>query len=183
MVFEARGPSNVHVWSSRAPIVHIRGSRRFKHHQNSTRRPPGEKEKKNENAGGRGKKARNFGPPTLRGLTLPGPSSMFFVPFVTFYLVLFFFVPFVTIYLVPNAVFFAPFVFFLSRMHLFILSRRPLAYFVPIPFFCPVAFFCPNTVDNTKDAHFAEVRCTTVARDAFQLTRPFQLTRSALDTL
>ena len=59
-----------------SPNVHARGSR-LKHHQNSTRRPPREGEK-NENCGGRGKKARTSGPPPfgasiLRGLHLRGP--------------------------------------------------------------------------------------------------------------
>ena len=45
----------------------------------------------------------------------------------------------------PYVVFFVP-RFFLSRLSFFILSRRPVAYFVPFPFFCPVAFFCPVTV-------------------------------------
>ena len=45
----------------RTPNVHIRGSQRFKHHQNSTRRHT-MRDKKNEIEGGRGKKARNFGP-------------------------------------------------------------------------------------------------------------------------
>ena len=35
---------------------------------------PREREKKNENGDGRGKKARNFGPPTLRGRTHRGPT-------------------------------------------------------------------------------------------------------------
>ena len=109
--------------------VHIRGSRRFKHHQNSTRRPQRKREKEQKWGRERENKARNFGPPTLRGPTfrgptLPGLSSTFFLN-----------VPCVTFYFVPNAVFFVPFVFFLSRMHLFILSRRPFAYFVPFAFF------------------------------------------------
>ena len=63
----------MHVWAlglscetptaSGPPDVHFRGSQRFKHHQNSTGRPP-EKETKRTNMGaGEGKKARNFGPP------------------------------------------------------------------------------------------------------------------------
>ena len=54
--------------------VHISGPRRFKHHQNSTRRPP-KREEKNEFCVGRGKKKRGisgappFGGFTLRGLT------------------------------------------------------------------------------------------------------------------
>ena len=46
--------------SPRNPNVHISGPRRFKHHQNSTKRPPRERRKK-EHCGGRGKKVRNFG--------------------------------------------------------------------------------------------------------------------------
>ena len=42
-----------------------------KHHQNSTKGPQKERRKK-ENCGGRGKKARNLGPTTLRGPTLRG---------------------------------------------------------------------------------------------------------------
>ena len=45
--------------------MHNGGSRRFKHHQNSTRRHP-ERDRKSENGSGRGKKERNFGLPTLR---------------------------------------------------------------------------------------------------------------------
>ena len=60
--------------SPRTPNVHISGSRCFKHHQNSTRRHP-ERDRKNENGSGRGKKARNFGPLTLRGPTLWGHDS------------------------------------------------------------------------------------------------------------
>ena len=55
---------------------------RFKHHQNSTRRPP-EREEKNEFCGGTGKKkARNFGAPTFRGHTLrpPHPSNSHLSP-------------------------------------------------------------------------------------------------------
>ena len=59
-----------------SPKVHISGPRRFKHHQNSTRRPPREG-RMNEMRAGEGKKARNFGPhlrgPTLRGSTLRAP--------------------------------------------------------------------------------------------------------------
>ena len=56
--------------------MHIAETRRFKHHQNSTRKPPQRKEK-NEFSGGRGKKKRDifalppFGaPPTFRGSTV-----------------------------------------------------------------------------------------------------------------
>ena len=56
-----------------SPNAHISGPRRFKHHQNSTEGPQRYRRKK-ENCGGRGKKARNFGPPTLRGPTLLGPT-------------------------------------------------------------------------------------------------------------
>ena len=46
--------------------------------------------------------------------------------------------------------------FILSRIHLFILSRRPFAYFVPFPFFCPLAFFLSQhrgeeALDNDDD--------------------------------
>ena len=63
--------------SPRNPNVHILGPRRFKHHQNSTRRPPREGQK--ENCGGRGKQKREilglppFGP-HLRSLHPPGPT-------------------------------------------------------------------------------------------------------------
>ena len=61
--------------------AHFRAPALQKPHQNSTKRPPRERRKK-EHCGGRGKKiARNFGPPTLlrpsppRGPTLQGPST------------------------------------------------------------------------------------------------------------
>ena len=58
--------------------MHIHGSRRFKHHQNSTRRPP-ETKKKSENWSGRGQKKREIlalrlRAPTLRAPTLRGPT-------------------------------------------------------------------------------------------------------------
>ena len=71
------GPPGLAHDSPRTPNVHISGPRRFKHHQNSTRKPP-EREEKNEFCGGTGKnKARNFGPPTLRPPTVrtPHPSG------------------------------------------------------------------------------------------------------------
>ena len=46
--------------------VHIRGSRRFKHHQNSTKTLR-EREKKNKNEGGRGKKSEKFRGPHPSG--------------------------------------------------------------------------------------------------------------------
>ena len=62
-----RDPGDV---NPRTPNVHIRGSQ-------SSQKPPKfhektspEKDKKSENGGGRGKKAQNFGLPTLRGPTL-----------------------------------------------------------------------------------------------------------------
>ena len=42
---------------------------RFKHHRNSTRRPPRERHKKNENGGGRGKKKREIWAPHPSGPT------------------------------------------------------------------------------------------------------------------
>ena len=45
--------------------AHFRAPALQKPHQNSTKGPPRERRKK-ENCGGEGKKARNFGPPTLR---------------------------------------------------------------------------------------------------------------------
>ena len=62
--------------SPRTPNVHISGPRRFKHHQNSTKGPPGErrkKERKKDNCGGRGKKSAKFRTSTLRGLHPTGP--------------------------------------------------------------------------------------------------------------
>ena len=79
--------------SPRTPNVHISGPWRFKHHQNSTRRPP-EREERVNICGGREKKKREilgptprgpifsrFGPPpfgasTLRGPTLRGPPCL-----------------------------------------------------------------------------------------------------------
>ena len=54
-------PPEFHTTAKRTPNVHIRGSRLFKHHQNSTRRHP-ERDKKSENGVGEEKKTRNFGP-------------------------------------------------------------------------------------------------------------------------
>ena len=49
----------------------------------------------------------------------------------------------------PRPCFFCPVCVFLSRMHLFILSRQRFVYFVPFPFFfVPWRFFCPNTLDE-----------------------------------
>ena len=106
--------------SPRTPNVHIRGSRRFTHHQNSTKRPP-EREKK--------KRKWDFGPPTLRGPTLPGPPfrahpSGPLVP-------CFFFVP--TPFVLSHCCVLCPVCHFL--------------FFVPCHFlFCPVCicFFCPD---------------------------------------
>ena len=50
--------------SPKTPNVHISGPRRFKHHQNSTQGPQ-EREKRKKIVAEEGKKARNFGPPTL----------------------------------------------------------------------------------------------------------------------
>ena len=54
--------------------MHIRGSRRFKHHQNSTKDTQREK-KRTKIVAGEGKKAQHFGLPTLRGLhpSVPPP--------------------------------------------------------------------------------------------------------------
>ena len=52
--------------SSRARV------RRFKHHQNSTRRPPAGEGKRAKMGAGEGKKARNFGPPPF------GPPLLYF---------------------------------------------------------------------------------------------------------
>ena len=50
------------------------GSRRFKHHQNSTRRPP-KREEKNEFCGGKGRKKREIlAPPSLRAPNTSGPD-------------------------------------------------------------------------------------------------------------
>ena len=53
--------------------MHIRGSRRFKHHQNSTRRRHLERDRKSENGGGRGKKSAKFWAPNDSGPHLRGP--------------------------------------------------------------------------------------------------------------
>ena len=110
------------------PNVHIRGSRRFKHHQNSTREPPEEDRIRVKMRAGEGKKSAKFWAPhrspprTLRALHFSGPlfgrtlrgSRPCFCPVCHF--------------------------FILSRTHLLTLSRRPFnCFFVPSPFFCPVA--------------------------------------------
>ena len=87
----ASGPPWLAHDSPRTPNVHIRAPRRFKHHQNSTRRPP-ERHKKSEMVAGEGKKRAKFwlphpfgpppfgpppfGPPTLRAPPFePHPSG------------------------------------------------------------------------------------------------------------
>ena len=85
-VFEGRDPP----MCENSKRAHL-SARRFKHHQNSTRRPP-ERKEKNEFCGGTGKKKREIlgphpsgphpsgphffwvGPPPLRGPTLRGPD-------------------------------------------------------------------------------------------------------------
>ena len=52
------GAAGASLNSQRTPNVHICGLRRFKHHQNSTRRPPGRE--KSENGSGRGGKNAKF---------------------------------------------------------------------------------------------------------------------------
>ena len=92
VVFEVPGPSNVHVWAlglscesgfgaagashdnPRTPNVH-NWHRRFKHQQNSTRRPP-EKDKKEQNGAGEGKKAQNFGPPPFGAPPFGAPTLL-----------------------------------------------------------------------------------------------------------
>ena len=69
----ALGAARVSHDSPRTPNVRISVPRRFKHHQNSTRRHP-ERHKKSEMVAGEGKKkARNFGPSTLPGPRPSGP--------------------------------------------------------------------------------------------------------------
>ena len=63
-----------------SPNVDIRVSRRFKHHQNSTRRPPRERRKK-DNCGGRGKKKR--APHRIRYKCTPKNMIIFAVKLVT----------------------------------------------------------------------------------------------------
>ena len=164
----------MHVWASHesptTPNVHIRGSRRFKHHQNSTRRPP-EREKKNENEGREKEKNAKFWAPHPSGQHPSGPHPsgphsslphLFWVrphpsgphpsgPQPSGPLVHVFLVPFVTFYLVPM-------LFLLSRVSLFILSRMlfflsRLCFFLsqmnlfilsrqPFAYFVPTTFFC-----------------------------------------
>ena len=71
-VFKGRAAGVSHD-SPRTPNVHIEGSRRFKHHQNSTRRPP-EREREKERKWGREreKKREILGNPPPSG---PHPSS------------------------------------------------------------------------------------------------------------
>ena len=78
--FGQLGTSNVLVFagaagashdSPRTPNVHISGPRRFKHHQNSTKKTKRESKLWRE----REKKSAKFWAPTLRGSTLPHPSG------------------------------------------------------------------------------------------------------------
>ena len=71
----ASGPSHD---SPRTPNVHIGGSRRFKHHQNSTRNPNGKRKRTIM----REKKAPNFGPlhPLGPHPSGPHPSALFLRP-------------------------------------------------------------------------------------------------------
>ena len=152
-IYQRRGPemsAGASHDNPRTPNVHMRGSRRFKHHQNSTRKPSErQKERKWEREG---KKSAKFCSPTLRGPTLRGaalrsptigappfgahpsgphpwgapfgaPHPCFFCPVCHF------------LFCPECCFFFVPFVFFLSRMHLFI--------FVPTTacLFCPVSVF------------------------------------------
>ena len=57
----------------RTPNVHIEGSRRFKHHQNSSRTLPREGQKERKWEWERVKKREMLGSPTLRGPTPGGP--------------------------------------------------------------------------------------------------------------
>ena len=66
-------PAGVSHDSPRTPNVHITGSGRFRHSQNSTRRPPREG-RKSENGGGRGKKERNFSAVWRIGVRGRGPG-------------------------------------------------------------------------------------------------------------
>ena len=126
-----------------------------KPHQNSTERPPREGEKRMKIVAGEGKKARKFGPPTLRGPTgappLGAPPSgpppfgahLFQVWAPTFR--------------GPPGSRPTPFahhsrfglMFFLSHLPIFILSRQQVAFFVPFPFFLSRGVFCvpgPDTL-------------------------------------
>ena len=60
--------------SPRTPNVHISGTWRFKHHQNSTKRPPRERTKKEKCGGKGGKKSDILGPPPFGPPTLWGPT-------------------------------------------------------------------------------------------------------------
>ena len=66
------GPPGLAHDSPNSKRAQTRGTCASKHHQNSTRRPP-ERHRNSETVAGREEKARNFGPPTLRGPTLSGP--------------------------------------------------------------------------------------------------------------
>ena len=128
-----------------SPNVHTSGSRPSKTPPKFHEKTPREREKKNENGGGRGKKNAKFWAshpsplpsfgsptllrPTLRGRNLRSPSSMFF------------FVSCVTFYFLPNCCFFVPFVFFVPKCtclfcpdgRLLILSPFRFFFFVPTP--------------------------------------------------
>ena len=65
------GTARVSQHNQRTPNVHISAPRRFKHHQNSTRRPP-EWEEEKEFCDERGTKKREISGPTLRAPTLRG---------------------------------------------------------------------------------------------------------------
>ena len=67
------GPPGLAHDSPRTPNVHISGHRRFKHHQNSTKKTKRDG-KRIKNCGGRGKKSAKFWAPTVRAPTLRAPT-------------------------------------------------------------------------------------------------------------
>ena len=68
----ASGPPGASHDSPRTPNVHISGPRRFQTPPKNHEKTPRERDKKSENGAVEGKKARNFGLPTLRSPTLRG---------------------------------------------------------------------------------------------------------------
>ena len=74
----ASGPPELHTTTQELQTCTFDGPGASKHHQNSTRRSS-EREEKKENCGGRWKKARNFGPLTLRAPFGPHPSGPHFL--------------------------------------------------------------------------------------------------------
>ena len=76
---QTRPPGLAHD-SPRTPNVHISGPLRFKHHQNSTRRPP-ERHRNSETVAGKGRKSAKFWAPNPSGPHPSGPHPFGAPPF------------------------------------------------------------------------------------------------------